>query len=71
MSNSKKFNYRVIEIDKSWSTEIIRRVTSKKFHVSKSKAGFTSELEAEQWGKQEVEQFVKNLNAKNKRSSDH
>ena len=69
MAKGKKFEYRVTQDKKTWTTEIVRRVTSKKFHVSKSKDGFASESDAEEWGKQELESFTKNLHERNKRDS--
>lgn len=62
MKQSKKFAYHIIKDGSSWSVEIIRRVTAKKTRVSKRENGFSSEEDAEKWGKSEVETFLKNLN---------
>ena len=68
MKQSKKFAYHIIKEDSSWSVEIIRRVTAKKTRVSKRENGFSSEEEAEKWGKSEVETFLKNLNPMHRKS---
>jgi len=70
MSKGKKYEYRVVQTDTDWSAEIVRRVTSKKTVVSKRKDGFTSEAEAQEWGKTELKTFSQNLNARNKRRSE-
>lgn len=62
MKQSKKFSYHLIQDADSWSVEIIRRVTAKKTVVSKRENGFKSEAEAEKWGKDQVDTFLKNLN---------
>ncbi|MFV1983760.1 MAG: DUF3622 domain-containing protein [Thiohalomonadales bacterium] len=68
VTKGKKYTYRVVQKNNVWVTEIIRRVTSKKFHVSKSKDGFTSESDAQNWGKQEIKSFIQSLNERNKRN---
>ena len=69
MAKSKKFDYRITQEKSSWRAEITRRVTSKKTIVSKSQTGFTSEADAEQWGRQELESFLHSLKNRNKRHS--
>ena len=71
MTQSKKYDYRVVQDNTCWSVEIIRRVTAKKTVVSKSQGGFASEAEAQEWGKTEKEAFLQrlNLNEQNKRRS--
>ena len=71
MAKSKKYVYRVVQDKTSWTTEIIRRVTSKKTVVTKSQSGFPDVDEAEEWGKSQVKEFVKthNLIERNKRRS--
>jgi hypothetical protein len=59
---SKKYHFQVTRDNTGWKTEIIRRVSSKKNHVSKSQGGFASEAEAETWGQNEVKAFLQNLN---------
>jgi len=68
VTKGKKYTYRVVQENNTWLTEIIRRVTSKKFLVSKSKGGFTSESDAQDWGKQEIKSFIQNLSERNKRN---
>jgi hypothetical protein len=57
-----EFNYRLVQNDKSWSAEIIRKMTSKKMVVTMKKDDFASEKEADDWGKSELKSFVKTLN---------
>lgn len=57
-----KYNYRVIADDKTWSAEIIRKQTSKKIHVTRKKDKFTTEKEAVEWAKTELDSFVSILN---------
>jgi len=59
-----KFNYRLVHNDKSWSAEIIRKMTSKKMIVTLKKDNFPSEEEADAWAKSELENFVNTLNAR-------
>ena len=70
MSKSKKYDYRAVQQKTDWSAEIIRRVTSSKTVVSKSKSGFASEPEALEWGNEELKTFLLNLKERNKRHSD-
>jgi len=62
MKQSKKFGYNLIQDGGNWSVEIVRRVSAKKTVVSKRENGFTSEADAEKWGKAEVETFLKKMN---------
>jgi len=62
MKQSKKYDYRVIQDNDSWTTEITRRVTSRVTVVSKGKGGFTTEAEAKEWGESEVKTFLKKTN---------
>ncbi len=57
-----KFNYRLVKNDKSWSAEIIRKMTSKKMVVTKKKDNFATKKEANVWGKAELDSFVTGLN---------
>lgn len=70
MTKGKKYDYRVVQNDTSWTAEITRRMTSKKTVVSKKQSGFATESEAQEWGKKELESFSKNLNERNKRRSE-
>lgn len=62
MKQSKKYDYRVIQDNDSWTTDIIRRVTSRVTVVSRSKGGFSTEAEAQAWGQSEVKKFLKKAN---------
>ncbi len=70
MTKGKKYDYRVVQNDSSWTAEITRRMTSKKTVVSKKQSGFATESEAQEWGKKELGEFAKNLNERNKRHSE-
>lgn len=62
MTQSKKYDYLVAQDETGWTTEIIRRVSSRKSVVSKSQANFATEAEAQQWGEQEVKALIKKTN---------
>jgi len=62
MTQSKKYDCRVVQGDTGWVAEIVRRVTSKKTIITKSKDGFSTEAEAQDWGQKEVKTFLKNQN---------
>ena len=70
MTTTKKYDFRINQNESEWITEITRRVSSKKTVVSKSQGGFTSELEATEWGKKMLESYLENLNDRNKRRSE-
>jgi len=67
MAKSKKYDFRVMQDGNSWAVEITRRITSKETVVSKSRKGFSSESEAQQWGKEEIGVFLQSLIERNKR----
>lgn len=69
MANSKKYSFQIKQDRTSWSTKIIRRVSSQKTVVSKRQGGFSSEAEAQAWGEKEIVLFLENLSARNKRRS--
>jgi len=69
MTQSKKYDYRISQNKKTWTAEIIRRVTSKRTAVSKSQDGFATEAEAKAWGEKELAAFLENLAERNKRDS--
>lgn len=72
MTTNKKYDYQVIKNKTNWSTQITRRVTSKKTTVSKSQDGFATEAEAKAWGEKELAAFLENLTKRNKREfADH
>jgi len=49
-----KFEYRLVEKDKTWIAEITRKVSARKTNVTKSKDNFASEKEATEWAKAEL-----------------
>lgn len=57
-----KFNYRLVQNDKGWTAEIIRKMTAKKMVVTMKKDNFATEKAADEWGKAELERFVTALN---------
>lgn len=67
MATGKKYNYRVVQHESTWTAEITRRMTAKETIVSKSQPGFATAEEAEAWGQKELEQFTKALSERNKR----
>jgi hypothetical protein len=69
MSKTKKYDFRAVKGETDWTAEIIRRVTSSKVVVSKSKSGFSSEPDALEWGKEELKTFLLNLQERNRRRS--
>ena len=69
MAQRKKYDYQIAQDKTGWTTRIIRQVTSKKTVVSKRQDGFSTELEAQEWGKEEIKGFLKNLTERNKRRS--
>ena len=69
MTQSKKYDYQITKGNAGWTTKIIRQVSSKKTVVSKRQDGFSTESEAQEWGKEEMKGFLKNLNERNKRRS--
>ena len=70
MAKGKKYDYRIVEDNASWTAEIIRQATSKKTVISKSQGGFSSEVEAKEWGQNELKSFLKNLNERNQRRAE-
>lgn len=69
MTKGKKYDYRITQDGNNWAASIIRRVTSKKTTVSKSKDGFYNEAEAKEWAENELKSFMKNQNDRNKQRS--
>ena len=67
MEKTKKYDIRVSQHESLWTAEIIRRASSKKTVVSKNQGGFSTELEAKEWGQNELINFSKKHNEKNKR----
>ncbi|MDH5572443.1 MAG: DUF3622 domain-containing protein [Gammaproteobacteria bacterium] len=70
MSKAKKYDFRIIKDNNTWTAEIIRQVTSKRTVVSKSQTGFATEAKAQAWAQDELPAFLKNLNERNKRRAE-
>lgn len=70
MAKGKKYDYRVVQDDTSWTAEIVRQVTSRRTVVSKSQKGFSSEAEAQAWGEKELKGFLQNLAERNQRRNE-
>ncbi len=66
MKKSKKYDYQVTQDTSGWKAEIIRKKTSREMVVSKSQTGFSSEVEAQEWGQKELKSFVQILTEQNK-----
>lgn len=65
MAKGKKYDYRIVQDNNTWTVEIVRQKTSKELVVSKSQGGFSTETDAEEWGKNELESFLRNLRERN------
>ena len=61
MAKGRKYDYRVLQDASGWRAEITRRMTSRKTVVSKSQGGFTTESEAQEWRRAELENFNRGL----------
>lgn len=70
MSKSKKYDFRVSQLDNGWKTEITRRMTATKTVVSKSHDGFASEAEAKAWGELELQGYLAAQMERNKRKTE-
>ncbi len=66
MANSKKYSSRILKSESGWQAEILRRMTSKKQVVTKSKDGFASEAEAQTWAETELKAFLERLSEQSK-----
>jgi hypothetical protein len=62
MTQSKKYDCRVTQDTTGWTADIIRRVSAKKSHTSKTQGGFATETEARAWGEAEVKAFLHKRN---------
>lgn len=70
MAQEKKFDYRITQDGEKWHAEITRRVSARRTSVSKRQKGFETEELAEQWAKDELQGFLENLQAGNKRKAE-
>lgn len=58
MTNAKKYDFRLIQVNDLWTVEITRRASVENTVVSKRQEGFATEAEAQAWGKKEVDAFL-------------
>ncbi len=70
MMKSKKYDFRIVQDEMSWTGEIVRKVTSSKSVVSKRREGFATEAEAQKWCEEELKVFLQKLSEQNKRHAD-
>ncbi|MCG6201339.1 DUF3622 domain-containing protein [Psychromonas antarctica] len=70
MAQENKFDYGIKQDGEKWDAEIIRRVSARRTSVSKRKKGFATEELAEQWAKEQLADFLDNLQASNKRKAE-
>ena len=69
MSIDKKYSYQIEQEENGWSAKIVRRASAKKTVVSKRQSGFSTESEAQKWGKDELKSFLENLAQRNERDA--
>ena len=66
MPKSRKYSSRVLQSESGWQAAIIRRMTSKKQIVTKSKDGFSTQEEAQNWVDTELKSFLERLSEQSK-----
>lgn len=69
MTQTKKYDFRVVEDKTTWTGQITRRQSARKTVVSKTQKGFTTEAEAIAWGETELKSFLENLIKRNERKA--
>jgi len=69
MTQTKKFDFRIVQDKQVWAVEITRRMTARKIIVSKRKTGFATEAEATTWGENELKSFLEKLMLRNERKA--
>jgi len=67
MTQSKKYDSRLSQVNDSWTAEIIRRASAQNTVVSKTQDGFKTEAEAKQWADKELAEFTAKQGERNKR----
>lgn len=70
MSQENKFDFNVKQQGEQWDAEITRRVSARKTTVSKRKKGFETEQQATDWAKEQLADFLNNLQASNQRKAE-
>lgn len=69
MATKKKFDYRLVESEGTWTAEITRRKTARETIVSKSQSDLATEEAAKTWAETELKVLVEALAARNKRDA--
>jgi len=69
MTSAKKYQFKAVQNDSTWTGQIIRRVSARKTMVSKRQHGFASEAEAKAWGDIELKAFSVTQGERNSRKS--
>jgi|GEM_PF-218770 len=69
MTQTKKFDCRIVQDNDVWAAEITRRMTARKTIVSKRKTGFATEADAIAWGDKELKSFLDKLVERNERKA--
>ncbi|MDX1491558.1 MAG: DUF3622 domain-containing protein [Pseudohongiellaceae bacterium] len=71
--SGKKYESKVFkeEVDggSAWTAQILRRVSARKQHVSKSKSSFVDEASAQAWANSALEDFLQHEKSKQKKPS--
>lgn len=67
MTQTKKFDFRLIQENDTWTAQITRRMTARKTVVSKKKQGFESEADAQTWAETQLKAYLENLVKRNDR----
>lgn len=70
MSQENKFDFNVKQQGEQWDAEITRRVSARKTTVSKRKKGFETEQLATDWAKEQLADYLNNLQASNQRKAE-
>jgi len=69
MTQTKKYDFCVVQEQSTWTGQITRRQSARKIVVSKSQKGFATEAEAIAWGEAELKSFLENLVKRNERKA--
>ncbi|WP_020407892.1 DUF3622 domain-containing protein [Hahella ganghwensis] len=67
MTKSKKYDYRIVHDEMSWTGEIVRKVSNSKSVVSKRREGFATEADAKKWCEEEIKVFMQKQAEHNQR----
>lgn len=70
MAAISKYAIKIVQEESIWTADITRRVSRKEVVVSATQSGFANEAEAQAWAEKELESFVENQSARNKRRNE-